>query len=49
MEKYGHCMKMQETMPPLNWPQMGNYMYTAVLPDEEATKEFIAFVQTRAE
>ena len=31
MAKYGNCMMMQEEMPPMNWPQMGRYMYTARL------------------
>ena len=47
MEKYGSCMKMQEAMPEMNWPQMGEYMYTAVLPTEDAVHEYIHFVQDR--
>ena len=47
MERYGDRMMMQEDMPPMNWPQMGNTMYTARLETEAETKEFIAFVQER--
>ena len=47
LAKYGDVIVMQEDMPEVNWPQMGNYMYTAILPDLEATKEFINFVQER--
>ena len=36
---------MQEEMPPMNWPQMGRYMYTARLETFEEAQEFIAFVQ----
>ena len=42
---YGDCMKMQEEMPPMNWPQMGRYMYTARLETFEEAQAFIAFVQ----
>ena len=45
MAKYGSCMMMQEEMPPMNWPQMGRYMYTARLETFEEAQEFIAFVQ----
>ncbi len=45
MEKYGSRMMMQEEMPPMNWPQMGRYMYTARLETFEEAQEFIAFVQ----
>ena len=44
MAKYGGKMKMQEEMPPMNWPQMGRYMYTARLETFEEAQEFIAFV-----
>ncbi len=43
--RYGSRMKMQEEMPPMNWPQMGRYMYTARLETFEEAQEFIAFVQ----
>ena len=45
MKKYGSRMMMQEEMPPMNWPQMGRYMYTARLETFEEAQEFIAFVQ----
>ena len=45
MAKYGANMVMQEEMPPMNWPQMGRYMYTARLKTIEGTEEFIRFVQ----
>ena len=45
MAKYGGNMVMQEEMPPMNWPQMGRYMYTAKLKTIEETEEFIRFVQ----
>ena len=47
MEKYGDRMMMQEEMPPMNWPQMGNRMYTVRLDTQAETEEFIDFVQTR--
>ena len=34
-------------MPEMNWPQMGEYMYTAQLPTEEAVFEYIHFVTDR--
>jgi len=45
MKKYGDRMMMQEEMPPMNWPQMGRYMYTARLETFEEAKAFIEFVQ----
>ena len=45
MAKYGDRMMMQEEMPPVNWPQMGRYMYTARLETFEEAQEFIRFVQ----
>ena len=45
MAKYGSRMMMQEEMPPMNWPQMGRYMYTARLETFTEVQEFIAFVQ----
>ncbi|MBR6705081.1 MAG: ATP-grasp domain-containing protein [Clostridia bacterium] len=45
MEKYGGSMMMQEEMPPMNWPQMGRYMYTARLKTFEEAQDFIRFVQ----
>ena len=45
MERYGDRMMMQEEMPPMNWPQMGRYMYTARLETFEEAQAFIHFVQ----
>ena len=45
MQKYGSRMMMQEEMPPMNWPQMGRYMYTARLETFAEVQEFISFVQ----
>jgi len=36
---------MQEEMPPMNWPQMGRYMYTVRLITFEEVQAFIHFVQ----
>lgn len=46
MERYGVAIVMQEEMPPVNWPQMGRFMYTARLKTIEETEEFIKFVQS---
>lgn len=45
MAAYGDRMMMQEEMPPMNWPQMGRYMYTARLKTFEEVQAFITFVQ----
>ncbi len=45
MTRYGGNIVMQEEMPPMNWPQMGRYMYTAKLESFEEAEEFIRFVQ----
>ena len=45
MARYGADMVMQEEMPPMNWPQMGRYMYTARLRTFEEVQAFIEFVQ----
>ena len=45
MARYGADMVMQEEMPPMNWPQMGRYMYTARLRTFEEAQAFIEFVQ----
>ncbi len=45
MARYGENMVMQEEMPPMNWPQMGRYMYTARLKSFEEAEAFIRFVQ----
>jgi hypothetical protein len=46
MGRYGAAIVMQEEMPPVNWPQMGRFMYTASLKTIEETEEFIKFVQS---
>ena len=43
--RYGAGMVMQEEMPPMNWPQMGRYMYTARLKRMEEVQAFIDYVQ----
>jgi len=45
MARYGADMMMQEEMPPMNWPQMGRYMYTARLSSMEEVQAFIDYVQ----
>ena len=45
MARYGAHMVMQEEMPPMNWPQLGRYMYTARLKEMEEVQAFIEFVQ----
>ena len=45
MAQYGSRMMMQEEMPPMNWPQMGRYMYTARLETFEEAQAFIRYVQ----
>ena len=45
MARFGHQMMMQEEMPPMNWPQMGRYMYTARLETFEEAQAFIEYVQ----
>lgn len=45
MARYGADMMMQEEMPPMNWPQMGRYMYTARLRTMDEVQAFIHFVQ----
>ena len=45
MARYGADMVMQEEMPPMNWPQMGRYMYTARLRTFGEVEEFIQWVQ----
>ena len=44
MARYGGAMVMQEEMPPMNWPQMGRYMYTAKLRTFGEAQAFIRFV-----
>ena len=44
MARYGDSMVMQEEMPPINWPQMGRYMYTAKLRTFEEAQAFIEYI-----
>ena len=44
MRVYGDRMVMQEEMPPMNWPQMGRYMYTCRLRNLEETEAFLDYV-----
>ena len=44
MRAYAGQLVMQEEMPPMNWPQMGRYMYTVKLKTFEQVQEFIKFV-----
>ncbi len=44
MARYSGDMVMQEEMPPMNWPQMGRYMYTAKLRTFEEVQEFIRYI-----
>ena len=46
MERYGDSIVMQEEMPPVNWPQMGRFMYTARFKTKREMQAFIKFVQT---
>ena len=46
MALYGGSIVMQEEMPPVNWPQMGRFMYTARLRTLPEVKRFISFVQS---
>ena len=43
--RYGADMVMQEEMPPMNWPQMGRYMYTARIGSADEVEAFVRFVQ----
>jgi len=45
MDRYCDAVVMQEEMPPVNWPQMGRYMYTARLKTLAEVETFIGFVQ----
>ena len=49
MERYGERIVMAERMPDVLSGAMGNDMYTAVVPSEDAVYEFADFVQLRAE
>lgn len=45
ISRYGQQLVMQEEMPPMNWPQMGRYMYTGKFQSLEEVNQFIQFVQ----
>lgn len=49
LERYGERIVMAERMPDVLSGAMGNDMYTAVVPSEEAVREFADFIQLRAE
>ena len=44
MARYGASIVMREEMPPIDWPQMGRYLYMARFRSEEEMHEFFAFV-----
>ena len=48
MERYGAQLVMCERMPEMMIPQMGNQMYTAKVPSQDAVDEFIHFVLDQA-
>ena len=48
MERYGAQLVMCERMPEMMVPQMGNQMYTAKVPSQDAVDEFIHFVLDQA-
>ena len=48
MERYGTQLVMCERMPEMMVPQMGNQMYTAKVPSQDAVDEFIHFVLDQA-
>ena len=48
LSRYGDDIVMCERMPEMMVPQMGNQMYTAKRPDQNAVEEFINFVQERS-
>lgn len=45
--RYGGNIVMSERMPMMMVPQMGNYMFTATLPNADETRAFIDFVTER--
>ena len=45
MERYRDNIVMQEEMPPVNWPQMGRYMYTARFKTKKEMLAFVDFMQ----
>jgi len=47
LEKYGSRIKMSERMPEVLSTAMGNQMFTALMPDQEAMDEFIKYVSEK--
>ena len=47
LRRYSTRLVMQEEMPPMNWPQMGRYMYTAKLDTFDEVTEFIDLVHKK--
>ena len=48
LRRYASQLVMQEEMPPMNWPQMGRYMYTAKLDTYDEVIAFIEMVHKKA-
>ena len=44
LARYGADLVMQKEMPPIDWPQMGRYLYMARFRTEEEMREFFSFV-----
>ena len=44
MERYGDQIVLWEEMPPIDWPQMGRYVYMARFKTYEEVKEYFEFV-----
>ena len=47
LRRYASKLVMQEEMPPMNWPQMGRYMYTAKLDTYDEVTAFIEMVHKK--
>lgn len=44
MARYGADIVMEEEMPPIDWPQMGRYLYMARFKKKQEMKDYFAFV-----
>ena len=44
MERYGDQIVLWEEMPPIDWPQMGRYVYMARFKTYEEVQEYFEFV-----
>ena len=44
LARYGADLVMQKEMPPIDWPQMGRYLYMARFRTEEEMREFFSYV-----